>query len=243
MAWIARLLIPLEVNKANVKRLRSLVGVWESERLRRMETSPVGLDVIQDEGNVFICSNVVNGQSVKPGPEGAFEGKLNLLDVSHRSSSLCGPIQNLIFSTSHFKVFTQHLFCFWHQPRTPRRAVPERQTRPSLSRLEKAGDLESVERTFSPRQVSCVKPRINSTVSELHSQHLPHFPLRLRSESRLRRRGSGREDIVLLWLTCRPGSRSLRSVAPGLHGGDPGGAAVRRSVEALPWHRHGDDHH
>lgn len=63
-----------------------------------METSPVGLDLCQDGGNVFICSNIVtvlmtlNGQSVKLGPEGALEGKLHLLNVSHRNPSLCGPI-------------------------------------------------------------------------------------------------------------------------------------------------------
>lgn len=45
-----------------------------------MESCPVGLDVFQDEGNGFICSSIVtvlmdlNGQSVKPGPEGALEG-------------------------------------------------------------------------------------------------------------------------------------------------------------------------
>lgn len=81
-----------------------------------METSPVGLD--QDGGNVFNRFNIVtvlmtfNGQSVKLVPEGALGGKLHLLNASHRNSSLCGPISDLIFSTSHFKGFTQHLFCF-----------------------------------------------------------------------------------------------------------------------------------
>ena len=90
---------------------------------------------------------------------------------------------------------------------------------------------------------SFLRKAYNSTVWELPSHHLPHFPLRLGGESRLRRRGSGRKDVVLLRLTWRTGPRPLRAVSAGLHGGDPGGAAVRRPVEALPWHRHGDDHH
>lgn len=69
------------------------------------------------------------------------------------------------------------------------------------------------------------------------------FFYRLRGEPRLGRRGPGREDVVLLRLTLWPGPGPLWRVFSGLHGGSPGGAAVRGPVEALPRHRHGDDHH
>lgn len=40
----------------------------------------------------------LNGQSVKLNPEGAFEGKLHLLNVSHQNSQLCGPFKFNMFS-------------------------------------------------------------------------------------------------------------------------------------------------
>lgn len=71
----------------------------------------------------------------------------------------------------------------------------------------------------------------------------PFFSFRLRGQSRLGWRGSGRKDVLLLRVARRPDPRTVWAVSAGLHGGDPGGAAVRGPVEALPWHWHGDDNH
>lgn len=69
------------------------------------------------------------------------------------------------------------------------------------------------------------------------------FSFRLGGESRLGWRGSSRKDLLFLRVSGRPGPRTLRPVPAGLHGGDPGGAAVRGPVEAFPWYWHGDDNH
>lgn len=76
------------------------------------------------------------------------------------------------------------------------------------------------------------------------SDHRPRFSfLRLGGEPRFGWGGSSRTDVLLLRVARRPDPRTLRAVSAGLHGGDPGGAAVRGPVEALPWHWHGDDNH
>ncbi len=66
---------------------------------------------------------------------------------------------------------------------------------------------------------------------------------RFRGQPGLRRRGSGGEDVVLLRLPGGPDPHRLRPLTLSLHGGDPGGAAVRWPVETLPRHWHRNDHH
>lgn len=66
---------------------------------------------------------------------------------------------------------------------------------------------------------------------------------RFRGQPWLWRRGSGGEDVLLVWLPGGPDSYRLRPFTLSLYGGDPGGAAVRWPVETLPWHWHRNDHH
>ncbi len=66
---------------------------------------------------------------------------------------------------------------------------------------------------------------------------------RFRGQPGLWRRGSGGEDVVLLRLPGGPDPHRLRALTLSLHGGDPGGAAVRGPVETLPRHWHRNDHH
>lgn len=57
--------------------------------------------------------------------------------------------------------------------------------------------------------------------------------------------GAGWADFLLLWHARWPGPGCCRRRAccHGFHGGDPGGAAVRWPLEAVPWHWDWDDHH
>lgn len=69
------------------------------------------------------------------------------------------------------------------------------------------------------------------------------YPLcRFGGQPGFRRRGSGREDVLLVRLPGGP-APCLRPFTLRLYGGDPGGAAVRRPVETLPWYWHRNDHH
>lgn len=66
---------------------------------------------------------------------------------------------------------------------------------------------------------------------------------RFRGQSRLRRRGTGGADVLLIRLPRGLGPRRVRPFALCVHGGNPDGTAVRWPLEALPRYRHGNDHH